>query len=503
MAIAHEYLVRTAPAARSASAFAKAQATLEDQLRGSGATLRLIHRGLSPASALNNKVRLTTEISPLYHVQEYIGDPSQLSALPGVVSVEQNCWIRPMAVANDPEFPKMWAHQVIESRGAWDVSTGSPEIIVAVSDTGVDYRHPDLRAQMWINAVEQGGKPGADDDNNGCVDDIYGCDFADKDGDPRPPWTSGGEHGTHVAGIIGAIGNNGVGVVGVNWRVRLMALKGFPDAGQFANKADLIDTVYYAADNGARVLNCSWGSDERPGAAERDAFKYALSKGLVVVVAAGNSAADSEDFSPAGIPDVITVGASNSRDELSSFSNYGSVVDLLAPGGDSAELGGLEEDILSTVTGDGYEGNRGTSMAAPFVSGLAALVWSINPKLSRLQVEDLLKANADPVDVQVRHANQLRFRYGRINARKAAEATRLTIPKVPPLDCLPGEACADNSSLANGSRAKWLSEAFTPTMGGCQNDMRARSTETASFGFWALLGLPVLLLLLVRGGRRH
>ena len=502
MEVPGEFLVRF-QAQSAKGVLAKGQSDPASLLAAKGIPFEVIHSGkpLGKSSLGLSKAQLNSPRPSLYHLKNVTENADQISSLPGALSVEPNCWIRPMIAPNDPDYADMWAHGVMESEKAWDISTGSTEIIVAVSDTGVDYRHQDLKDQMWVNTVEQQGTRGVDDDNNGCVDDIYGCDFADDDGDPKPATSSGGEHGTHVAGIIGAAGNNGLGVTGLNWNIKIMAIKGFSDSTEFAKTADLLKTVYYAADNGAQVLNCSWGANQRPTSAERDAFKYAQDKGLVVVVAAGNSASNSREFSPAAISGLITVASSNSRDRLSSFSNYGTVVDVMAPGGDAPRYGGRDEKILSTVPNNGYEGLRGTSMAAPYVAGLAGLILSINPKLSPGEVEDLMENTADVFTVGVPKNSNLEYKYKRINARKAAEAALASVPKPDPDPvCSPGQQCSQDGGNAGNITSGDVSRAITSGFSGCGNEMKPRSNN-ASLPF-AFIALPLLLLMALRQRRK-
>jgi subtilisin family serine protease len=286
----------------------------------------------------------------------------------------------------------------IHATQAWDVATGSTNVIVAVIDSGVDYTHPDLAGNMWVNQAELNGIPGVDDDGNGCVDDIYGYDFCNSDPDPMDDHF----HGTHVAGTIGAVGNNGIGVVGVCWNVRIMALKFLSESGSGAD-SDAIECIYYAAQNGARILNNSWGGGGFSQAV-MDAISAANSAGVLFVAAAGNSAGNNDQNPeyPASynVPNVIAVAATGSHDELASFSCYGvTSVDLGAPG----------MDILSTLPtymtyamsqngfSTGYGTASGTSMAAPHVSGALALLESCYPSLTAAQVKGRLLARVDPV----------------------------------------------------------------------------------------------------------
>jgi len=389
-------------------------------------------------------------IPTLLHIVDKDVLPEDILNYPGVLSVEPNCYIEPMAVPNDPDYSQQWAHQVMQSEDAWKINTGSQSIIVAVSDTGVDYNHEDLKDQMWTNSAELNGVDGVDDDNNGYIDDIYGWDFGDEDNDPIPGGMASSGHGTHVAGIIGARGNNNTGITGMNWNIKLMAVKGFFDNEDGTTSAALLSTVEYAVNNGAHVINCSWGSNSKPTQADRDVFQYAKDKGVVTVVAAGNSYKNAKNFSPAALSNTITVGSSNSADELSGFSNYGSRIDVLAPGGDTSRLGGRDETILSTLPGNSYEGLIGTSMAAPYVAGLAGLILSINSKLTVREVGKILRDSAETVTVTVPMDSSIPAReYLRVNAGQAALMAKASLPDIGGGTCDPS---TDESCSSSGSR---------------------------------------------------
>ena len=224
-----------------------------------------------------------------------------------------------------------WGEEVVE---------GSEEIVVGVIDSGLDYDHPDIAAQVWSNRIEREGAPGVDDDGNGYIDDLFGWDFSDapgfagegdfleRDNDPRDE--SG--HGTHVAGIIAAAAGNGRGIAGVAPGVRLMPLRaGFnlPEGG-YLEDDDLAAAVVYAADNGARVVNMSWG-DPHFSPLLRDVIRYAQQAGCVLVAAAGNQG-DGEVFYPARFDHTIAVGAVGLQQDILSFSNWGFSIDFAAPG---------------------------------------------------------------------------------------------------------------------------------------------------------------------------
>jgi hypothetical protein len=298
---------------------------------------------------------------------------------------------------NDPLFNKLWGmHNTGQTGGtpgadinapeAWDISTGSSEIVVAVIDTGVDYTHPDLAANMWVNQAELNGIPGWDDDHNFYVDDIYGYDFCNNDGDPMDDHY----HGTHCAGTIGAVGNNSEGVTGVCWNVKIMALKFLNSSGS-GYLDDAIDCIEYAVQMHAKLTSNSWGGSSGDPAL-KDAIEAAGAAGQLFVAAAGNynENSDVNPLYPAAydINCIISVMATDCYDDKSWFSNYGQTsVDLGAPG----------SDILSCLRLGGYHYLDGTSMATPHVAGACALLLSINPSLTYSQVKQILLSTVDPI----------------------------------------------------------------------------------------------------------
>ncbi|MEK7573352.1 MAG: S8 family serine peptidase [Patescibacteria group bacterium] len=296
---------------------------------------------------------------------------------------------------NDPSYSQLWGIQKINSSIAWDSTTGSSSIIVAVLDTGADVSHPDLASAIT--------SPFNVGDNSSNVTDTVG-------------------HGTHVAGTIGAVGNNGTGVVGVNWNVKIMPIKIFtPKATNF----NITTGIIKAVDIGARVINMSIGTPKGftdPCTANHDfhnAIQYALSKGVVVVVAAGNESRDAAVVSPASCAGVITVGSTTSSDSKSSFSNYGSTVEIAAPG----------SNICSTVPGGYSCSYSGTSMASPHVAGAAALLLSANPGLSPSEVADCLINTADPITTDMRIGPRLNI--GNAIIQNCTAATPITPTNTP------------------------------------------------------------------------
>jgi subtilisin family serine protease/subtilisin-like proprotein convertase family protein len=364
-------------------------------------------------------------LSPGVSVEEAL---AAYRASPFVLSVEPNYRIQLRdTLPNDPRFGQLYGlHNTgqtggtpdadIDAPAAWDVTTGSGRTIVAVIDTGVDYTHPDLAANMWVNADEIPNN-GIDDDANGYIDDVHGYDFVNNDGDPMDDHG----HGTHVAGTIGAVGNNGVGIAGVTWDVQIMALK-FLDAFGGGYTDDAIRALNYAVANGATISNNSWGGGfGANGDALYVAIQNAARADHLFVAAAGNNSADNDvsDSFPANydLDNIIAVAATDHTDQLAWFSNYGATsVDLAAPG----------VEILSTVPQTGQLGDpsgyallSGTSMATPHVTGVAALVRDLHPDWSYAQVIEVILSTVDRIPA----LEGLTVTGGRLNAAAAVRGT--------------------------------------------------------------------------------
>lgn len=301
----------------------------------------------------------------------------------------------------DPRYGDVWGLTKIDAPQAWDIATGSG-IVVAVVDTGVDHTHPDLATRLWTNTGETPANS-VDDDGNGFVDDIRGWDFAYGDANPSDVFG----HGTHVSGTIAAEVNNAEGIVGVAFDSRVMALKGLDDFGD-GTSSSLANAILYAVDNGADVINASWGGYGSDSAIA-SAVSYAQSHGVVFVAAAGNETEDVAGLFPANLPGVIAVAATDSADDIAYFSNYGNKLSLSAPG----------VSILSCLTGGGYIYEDGTSMAAPHVSGVAALLLSYWPLYTAAQVKSTLTQNVDDLGTPGFDST---FGYGRLNAFKVLNA---------------------------------------------------------------------------------
>jgi subtilisin family serine protease len=297
---------------------------------------------------------------------------------------------RAAQAASDPQVGDAWyldGDGPIGIESAWDQTTGG-DTIVAVVDTGVDMTHPELRQNLWTNPGEVAGN-GVDDDHDGYVDDVHGADLVNKDGDP----TDDNGHGTHVAGIIGARGGNGIGAAGIAWRVRIMPVKVL-DAGASGDAGTVATGIRYAIAHGARIVNLSLSGPGRSDALE-SAIAAARDAGVLVVCAAGNDGRDlgSTPAYPASYPEenLISVAATSSNGRLASISNYGAGVELAAPG----------DTIFSTARGGGYELRTGTSMASPMVAGTAALVASVRPDADWRVLRGAILAGARPSNLPV------------------------------------------------------------------------------------------------------
>jgi len=379
----------------------------------------------------------------------------------GIIYAEPNYKVKTISTfPNDPCFSQLWGmHNTGQTGGtedadidapeAWDISTDSNDVIVAVIDTGLDYNHSDLTNNMWSNEAELNGTIGIDDDGNGKIDDIYGYDFCNNDSDPIDDHF----HGTHCAGTIGALGNNGEGVVGVCWNVKIMALKFLDDEGS-GDVSDAIDCIEYAVEMGADILSNSWGGG---GCSQllKDAIEDAGEADVMFIAAAGNRRwwetdemlnNDEYPLYPASydLDNIVAVLATDYNDNRSSFSHYGfKSVDLGAPGTDilstfpTYETGAMSNYGFDTY----YETISGTSMACPHVAGACALVWGLNPNLSHLSVKQIILDNVDQLD----SLDGLCVTGGRLNLYKAvldARALSLGIE-----DDVAGGACLDPCDL--------------------------------------------------------
>lgn len=362
-----------------------------------------------------------------------------------VLYAEPNYIVRASIIPNDAQFVQQWglrntgqtgglAGADIKAAAAWDVITGTTAVIIGILDSGLDYRHADLRNNLYTNPGEDpwsdpndpttGNK--IDDDGNGLVDDWKGYNFFANSNDV---YDDNG-HGTHVAGIAGAVGNNGQGVAGVCWQVRILPLKTLNAVGD-GSVGDAIEAVEYAADRGVDILNCSWGGPDYSEAL-RDMMAYAGGQGMLIVAAAGNRGVNTDNSPeyPAcfDLTPILSVAASDAGDQRAVWGEEGGTTDdcgfsctnavAAVPGSNfgvkTVDLAAPGKYILSTVPG-GYAVFSGTSMSAPYVSGAAALVLARNPGFTPDQLKQRLMNTVDAVSA----FNGLCVTGGRLNLHRA------------------------------------------------------------------------------------
>jgi subtilisin family serine protease len=309
-----------------------------------------------------------------------------------IARVEPDYIVRLSELPDDSLFARQWAlynpgsRADIKAPEAWALHTGSRKTVVAILDTGFDFDHPDLAANLWHNTDEVPDN-GRDDDRNGFIDDVRGWDFAGNTNRP----VGRHYHGTLMAGIVGAVTGNGRGMAGVMHEVSLMAVKGLGDGG-FGFTSDLIAGIYYAVDNGAHAINASWGGGGYQEAM-REAIRYAAAHDVVFIAAAGNWRRDNDlvPFFPSSYPEgnIIAVAAGDREDSLATFSHYGAAtVDLTAPG----------VEVLGTDIGGGYLTTGGTSVAAPHVAGCVGLLASYAPGLPYDRYVDFVLGAVEPLE---------------------------------------------------------------------------------------------------------
>lgn len=361
---------------------------------------------------------------------------ARFKADPNVQYAEPNYRIRASAIPTDTDFALQWglnntgqtigiltgaADSDIDAPEAWDIRTDASGIIVAVIDSGVQYLHPDLTPNIWTNSLETDGNL-TDDDGNGYIDDTWGWDFTNNDNIPEDDFG----HGTHIAGIVGAVGNNGVGVSGVAWGVKLMTLKVMDSTGSGAI-SDTVEAIYYAVANGAKVINASYSYPDScvPVAysqAERDAIEYARQAGVLFVAAASNYSCNNDIALayPASynLDNVVSVAATNMSDGLAWFSDYG-------PG--TVHLGAPGVEVLSTFYGSDYAYESGTSASAPFTCGVLSLIEA-GGTTNYKEAREILLLSADPLA----SLSGYTITGGRINAYNALTFTLGASVPAPP-----------------------------------------------------------------------
>ncbi|MDI6800661.1 MAG: S8 family serine peptidase [Thermodesulfovibrionales bacterium] len=364
-------------------------------------------------------------------VRQYMADPAVEYAEPNyIVKIKTT-------LPNDIYFPQQWAlyntgqfadgiaGSDIKAYLAWDITKGSNAVTIAVIDTGIDYNHNDLVLNIWNNSGETNCVDDIDNDGNGYVDDCIGWDFVtcsvyDENGicvtpkaPDNDPWDDYG-HGTFVAGIIGAKGNNAIGIAGVMWNVKIMPLKVFNSQG-YTTISAIVDAIVYAVNKGAKIINESFGGYEF-SATEYNALNYANSAGVFVAAAAGNESINNDIYPlyPASfnLPNIISVAATDQKDMLASFSNFGpNSVHVAAPG----------VYILSTMPDNGYSDKEfwaGTSLSTPYVSGVAGLLMTYYQHFDIYQIKSTIEAYSD----YLTNISGLYIKHGRLNAYRAVSS---------------------------------------------------------------------------------
>jgi subtilisin family serine protease len=357
---------------------------------------------------------------------------------------------------NDPLTSPLWHLVTIHATQAWDITKGDTSVVIGIVDSGTDYTHPDLAANIWTNPGETGldaqGRDkrtnGIDDDNNGFVDDWHGWDFIGNNatnGSPNndPNYKGGNDHGTHTAGIASAVTNNGIGIASIGFKTKLMITKHGVDVAGDNSIYDGDDGILYCINNGASIVSCSWGGSGS-SQYEQDIIKYGLKKNVLIVAAAGNGGDDNlgddiavEPEFPGAFPGVLNVGATDPSDRLPNFSNYG------APPGFKVFAPGLS--VYSTIPNNKYTSYSGTSMSTPMAAGLAALVKAQHPTWTAAQIMFQLCGTADPIDGS-NSALIGKLGFGRINAFRAVTET---VPPMPP-EIVFVSASIDDSKRGNG-----------------------------------------------------
>ncbi|GAB4143787.1 MAG: hypothetical protein OHK0017_01590 [Patescibacteria group bacterium] len=338
----------------------------------------------------------------------------KLKSNPDVESVQVNAIYSKSAIPNDTFFADQWGlNSAVVNGGvnidinapeAWDITTGSPETVIAVIDSGVDYNHPDLSSKILRKS-------------NGS---IWGYDFVNSDADPMDD----DGHGTHVAGIAAATSNNGLGIAGMCQQCKIMPLK-FLDNQGYGDSFGAISAIYYAADNGAEVINNSWGG-EFDDPIMQEAIDYAASKGAVTLAAAGNSNVTTPNY-PAAMNNVISVSAVSQGGTRASFSNFGPSIEIAGPSESvstfpaGTNLGASCSDLNYSTANDGYGRCMGTSMSTPFVSGCVGLIKSIRYDLGQTEIENLLKTTAKDLGSAGRDDQ---FGFGLLNCQAALNAVK-------------------------------------------------------------------------------
>jgi thermitase len=373
------------------------------------------------------KKRKPVDLLPIYLLKtdrDVLELCAELNQDPEVEYAQLNYIMKIVDAPNDPRYDELWGIKKIQCEAAWDITEGLGAV-VCINDTGIDYNHEDLKNNMW---TDENGK--------------HGYDFYNDDSDPMDDHN----HGTHCAGTVAAVGNNSIGVIGVGPKIKLMATKGLSSGGS-GTSSDLAEGIRWATDHGADVVSNSWGPGGRSPSDPvcEGAVDYAYERGVVCVFAAGNANDDVQYYSPANYERTIAVAATDSNDEKASFSNYGSLIDVCAPG----------VGVLSTVRNNGYASYSGTSMACPHTAGVCGLLKSIRPGATYEEVRQIIREFSDDIGTPGKD----NMGYGRVNAYLAVKGMagniKLEITSPPDKSYIRGNVGIYGSAYSEGDFQKY------------------------------------------------
>ena len=410
-------------------------------------------------AAKNSEILQRTYLLEFTSVQDIEKCINELENLKGVEYAEKVPLDRMCLTPNDPSYSSQWGLANINAPAAWNYFSAGSNVVVAIVDDAIERTHADLSPNLWINSTEIPGN-NIDDDNNGYIDDINGYDVGSNDNNPNPP-SSSYDHGTHVAGIVSARSNNGTGVASIGFSCKLMCVKSTTTVGQVTNG---YDGIIYAAVSGADIINMSWGG---PGSSTtaQNVVNYAVGEGCILIAAAGNDNVNTQ-FYPAAYNNVVSVAATTSSNTKASFSNYGSWIDISAPG----------NNIYSTTVGNTYGNKSGTSMASPMVAGLAGLMKSLNPNMPNSDLINCLITTTVNINAQnPSYIGQLGS--GRIDAAAAMACVSTSLNNPPVADfsanftaiSAGGSVVFTNQSTYNPTSWSWTFTGGTPASFNGQN----------------------------------
>jgi PKD repeat protein len=411
------------------------------------------------AAARNSEVLQRTYLLEFSSIQDVDRCIRDLENLKGVEYAEKVPLDRMFLTPNDPSYSSQWGLTNINAPTAWNYFSTGSNVVVAIVDDAIERTHADLSPNLWINPGEIAGN-NIDDDNNGYIDDINGYDVGSNDNNPNPP-NSSFDHGTHVAGIVSARSNNGVGVASIGFSCKLMCVKSTTTVGQVTNG---YDGIIYAAVSGADIINMSWGGPSSSTTGQ-NIVNYAIGEGCILIAAAGNDNVDTQ-FYPAAYNNVVSVAATTSTNTKASFSNYGTWIDVSAPG----------NNIYSTTVGNTYGNKSGTSMASPMVAGLAGLMKSLNPTMPNADLINCLLSTAVNINAQnPSYIGQLGS--GRIDAAAAMACVSTSLNNPPVADfsanfttvSAGGSVVFTNLSTYNPTSWNWTFTGGTPATFSGQN----------------------------------